>query len=480
MNIFFGYFDLGLRAMNAARLGMQVAGDNISNANTPGYVRRRLELQPGFPIQVQGGQLDSGVEVARISRMEDRFLQANLEREQGSLGESGERLRGLMDLEAIYGNLDGSGLAGSLSAFSSAFTQLAGQPEGTAQRRAAVSAADDLARMLRDTYQRVRQQQSGEDQAISVTVEKVNNLASQLASLNEQIHATEIDGTIAAPLRDRRSQVLEQLVELTGGTVVNSPNGKVGFSLPGGPTLVTADTASSNPIELVGVRNAQGLLQIQAGGRLTDVTASLRGGRLGAMLYLRDEAVQTQLSELDALASDLAARVNALTTSGVDGSGNPTGPYDLRGNPGGPVFVSTNPAQPITAATISVSAALLSDPLLLAVSSTGATGDGTVAESIAAWKDGVSAALGGKTPAVFLADRLSSLGNDIARADVSNTVSSDLVDGLINRREQVSGVSLDEEAADLLKNQQSFQAAAHFLTVINQLTQTAIDLLRTA
>lgn len=467
MNIFFGYFDLGLRAMNAARLGMQIAGDNISHAQTPGYVRRRLELTSGFPVRVQGGLLDSGVEVQRVRRMEDRFLQAHLERELGSLGESDERLRGLRDVEGIFGDLDAPGLASSLEGFFSSFNQLAPQPESAAQRRTALAAADSLARELRGAAGRLADQRRSENQAVEFMVGQVNALADQLATLNQEIHAAEVDGGTAAPLRDERTRIVEQLTELTGGTGIPGPNGKVAFQLPGGPTLVTGEDPRSVALHLQISRDASGIARILAGPQATDVTARLRTGRLGGLLRVRDEAITAQISDLNSIASDLATRVNALTT----------GARDLDGNAGGPLFGSSGPA-PIDASNIQISAAIFADPDLLAVSSSGAPGDGSVATAIGSLREAASAALGGKTSGAFLAESLSRLGGDIARTDVARNVSVELSDGLKDRREAVSGVSLDEEAMELMRNQQAYEAAARFLGVINQVTQSAINLFR--
>ena len=70
----FGYYDLGLRALSAAQFGLQVAGNNISNVNTPGYSKRRIDLVPGMPQQVKGGMLDRGVEIGaiRVSKIENK------------------------------------------------------------------------------------------------------------------------------------------------------------------------------------------------------------------------------------------------------------------------------------------------------------------------------------------------------------------------------------------------------------------------
>jgi flagellar hook-associated protein 1 FlgK len=171
---------------------------------------------------------------------------------------------------------------------------------------------------------------------------------------------------------------------------------------------------------------------------------------------------------LDGLAADMTTRVNALTTAA----------RDLNGNAGGPLFVPDPPGATGAAAAIAVNPELLRDPSRLAVSASGAAGDGSAAAAIAKLRDQTSAALGGKSPADFLADSLTRLGDDIVQTDVSLSVSKSLVDGLAQQRDSVSGVSLDEEAIQLMQYQRSFEAATKFIQVLDSVTQTAVNLIQ--
>ncbi len=463
MNLF-GYFDLGRRAMSASRLGLEVAGSNIANAAVPGYARRRLELTTGLPVSAPGGWLDLGVDPRRIQRMEDRFLEAGMLREQGFLGRHEERFRALGEIEAAFGSLDGDGVASALSSFSAAFSALAGQPESAGARRGAVSAASALASSIRTAYGRLDAQRRREDGSATALVEETNRLAAELATLNREIARDEANGTVAAPLRDRRTQVLDRLSELTGGSAVAGKGGRIGFELPAGVTLVTSDAA----LPLRTVRAPDGTARILAGGDGADVTDRLTGGRLGAVLAARDREIPSRLAALDTLAADLTTRANAIAT----------GSSDLAGNPGRPLFVPDPPSGSAQARNLAVHADLLNDPALLAVSATGAPGDGSGAASLAALASQSSAALGGRSASAFLAELVSRLGSDVAQADVDAAVAGDMLAGMRARRDSISGVSLDEEAVELIKNQRAFEAAARFLQVVDSVAETAINLLR--
>jgi flagellar hook-associated protein 1 FlgK len=461
----FGYFSLGLQSLNAAQFGLQVAGDNISNAFTPGYARRRADLSTGYPVQVPGGYLDHGVVVGRLRRMEDMFTQASLQRELGQQAGSEERLRGLRQVEQSFGALGQEGtIASALARFSAAWIEVGAEPDNLQLRRGAISAAQGLARSIRGTYDRLSAQRGLEDQAAAAVVEETNTLAVELAALNREIATAESSGDTAAPLRDQRQVIVEKLVELTGGSAVPAADGRLRFAVPGGGTLVTGETA----LPLKTRKAADGTLRILSGGDNSDITDRLREGKLGAVLYVRDDVIAARLSDLDTLAADIIARANTLTG----------GAFDLNGAAGGPLFQPDPPSGIGIAATIEVDPALLQDPALLAISAGGAPGEGDVADMLAALATDASAGLGNRSAQQFLTDLQTVLGDDIVRTDVAGGVSRSLVQSLTAQRDSVSAVSLDEEAVALIENQRAYEAAARFIQVLNSITETAVNLAR--
>jgi flagellar hook-associated protein 1 FlgK len=110
------------------------------------------------------------------------------------------------------------------------------------------------------------------------------------------------------------------------------------------------------------------------------------------------------------------------------------------------------------------------------VSNDGTPGDGSVALELSKLQQVASAQLGGATPSQYLSSLVSMLGSGVARADVDSAVSATMADGLRAQREAVGGVSLDEEAVELLRHQRAFEAAAQFIRVINEITEIAVNL----
>ncbi len=462
MSFLFGYYDLGLRTLNAARLGLQVAGDNISNASTPGFARRRVDFAPGPAIKVDGAYLDQGVSVSQVVRLEDRLGQRALEREIGQFSYSEERLQQLGQLESLFGDLSSQDILGGYSNFSNAFTQLATEANSASLREGAVQAASQLADRIRGTYERLEGQRRTINESIGATVDRVNLLADQLGKLNLEIATQESDGSTAAPARDVRQRVIEELTELTGGNAVESGSGQLTYSLPGGPTLVTGNDA----LPLVSTRDASGNYQFSSSASQQALTSGYRAGKLGGLLSVRDETIPGLQADLDVLAQDLADRTNALTTSA----------FDVDGNPGVPLFTipssSTSAAQGLT-----VNPDVENDLDLLAVARVSGGADGDIAIEISRLQDQSSAALGDLSAASFITQVQANLGNDITVADVESTVSGDLVTDLTARRDAVSGVSLDEEAIELTRHQRAYEAASQFIAILNEITDITVNLI---
>jgi flagellar hook-associated protein 1 FlgK len=205
-------------------------------------------------------------------------------------------------------------------------------------------------------------------------------------------------------------------------------------------------------------------VRIERAGGMVDITERLTGGRLGGLVQLRDTTLAGYRQTLDDLAGALITEVNALHRTG----------FDLDGNAGG-VFFEPDPPGSGAASAIQVSAALAADPRLLAASGDGAPGDNAVALALADLREQPLAALGDSTFAAAHGDLIAQMGLDAASAQTQRDASELFLSSLEARRDAVSGVSLDEEAADLVRFQRSFEAAAKFLRAVDEMTRVVLE-----
>jgi len=302
-------------ALFAAQAGIQVSANNISNADTPGYVREKLVQAPG-PTQRIGGLVSgTGVLVKGVVREVDAYLQERL-RSAASDMASGEAQEAIyMDLESVVGELTDSDLSTSLTEFFNSLNDVLNQPEDPAVRNLAVLRGDGLTAQIRNLDSRVRDLRDMSNERIVSAAVKVNQLVTEIAKLNKQIIEIEQGGTIvsdAVGLRDKRDKSLEDLAKLVNISVEEQATGAVNVFV-GGDYLVF-DGATQ--LVTTTTRADRGLAAVEL--RLSKSDAHLRAtsGEIAGLIAARDEILARFLTELDTFASGLIFEFNKVHASG--------------------------------------------------------------------------------------------------------------------------------------------------------------------
>ncbi len=453
---------IGARALGAAQAMLETAAHNTANASTDGYSRQRVRLvasepytMPSFGRTGLPGQLGTGVTVASIERVRDAFLDLQL-RGQVSLGAYWDARRDqLAKVESLFPEPGGSGLGTALSRFWSAWHDLAADPASTAARAALVEQSGTLAvRFNRDADQLVTLRAGANDE-LRRGMAELNDLAAQVAALNGQIQAVVVAGDHANDLEDQRDSLLDRISALVPASVERLGDGTVRV-LVGGTDLVDHETVR----RIVAGTNAAGDVTVDWS---TSGLVDLGAGRLSAIVEHRDVWLAGYSSRLDALAKAIGDAVNGLHATG----------FDATGAAGGAFFTMTAGRE---AATLRVSAAIVADPRrVAAASAAGLPGDASIAGAIADLR--TAALLAGGTQAVgdAYAGLVGSIGSDSRQAQETATNQGLVVDHLRLRRESISGVSLDEEAADMLRFQRAYQAAARVITAVDEMLDQLIN-----
>ncbi len=306
--------DIGQWALHAQQLGMAVTAHNVANVNTQGYSRQRLILEPATPENYQPGQIGRGVRAASIERIYDRFLGIQLRGELSAKGSLQAQSSYYKQLESILSGLSDTDLGSELRAFWSAWEELSVHPEGTTERVAVREAAVQVSSRIRGLRDKLVGLQEQLNRSVRLSVDRVNELASQISELNLQIKRSEGSGQNANDLRDMRDKALDELASLMevqywetedGFSVVGSG----GVALVEGPnhwslTTQTADTG----LEQVFWQSPSGVL--------VPMTDKIRAGSIGGMLRLGQEVVSRELDRLQSLSQELIWSVNGqLATS---------------------------------------------------------------------------------------------------------------------------------------------------------------------
>ena len=197
------------------------------------------------------------------------------------------------------------------------------------------------------------------------------------------------------------------------------------------------------------------------------------GGEMGALLQLRDEILPQKIDQVDTLAGTIVQQVNAQHLQGVG-----KGPY--AGTPGSPPPVPPNnffDATKTTAATMALDPLIAADLQAIAAAGIPSNGDGDNrnALAMAAIQNQAFAALGGRTIIDYHASNVAALGAETRQAEQTSANQKILADNLRQRRESLSGVSLDEEATSLIRYQRAYQAAARGISAMDEMLETIIS-----
>lgn len=459
MSINFSAFEIGRRALNANQLGIEVTGQNIANVNTPGYSRRRVELVESAYQGIHGFPIGSGVTIAGVQSFRDIFIQGRIQTETGIAGRLTAERDALAPVETALQGSESGGLQSSINAFFGAFRDLEANPNSIPLRSLVGQRGNALANAFHGTRERLVDIQTATDNQLRSTVDQANALAEKIAGLNEQIRRIEAPGVEASNLRDERDVAVNKLAELTGARTTTNSDGTLTLSIGDGQPIVGGTTA----YKLQAVDTPpNGLATITLGGD----PAVFTEGKLAGLNNAISE-VSTQIADLDALASAVVERVNTLHTSGTDADGN-----------AGVNFF--NPAPPaVTAANIGVNTAVLGNPRLVVASpltQPGATG--TVAGAIANLLTDDTTTAGTRTGSFssIFSSMIADAGERISSADNALETQAAVLAQATAQRDAVSGVSLDEEAINLLQYQKAFEAASRFIKVADEMTQMILSL----
>lgn len=468
----FAGMSTALSSMTAHRQALDVAAQNIANANTKGYTRLRADLQSISSTTVPSlhstpAASGSGVSVAGIVRIADSFLDARLRTQTSSAADTKAAADVLARLESVVKEPGSTGLASGLQDYWNAWEDLANNPESVATRTVLIGTARTLTTQIADTYRSFESQWDQGRAEADALASSVNSAASAIADLNGQIRAIQASGGSANELMDRRDLLVTDLSQMAGATAKVLPDGTVDVMIDGNPlvegdkanaivvrgsstmTAATADPpATSDPVR---VEWANGTSISLTGGSLNGTVASLQPASAGG-------PIAGAINAVNDLASSLAKDINDLHSSGTTLAPPPndTGVDFFTFTPGTP------PALGLTVA--------ITDPSHVAASGgTGGALDGSLADKISQLSkatDGPDA-----TWRAFVVDLGVSAAAAQKRADVAE------VSRATAHQQQLasSSVDLDEELTHMLAYQRAYEGAARVLTAMDEMLDVLIN-----
>jgi flagellar hook-associated protein 1 FlgK len=452
------------RSLQTQMTGVEVAGQNLANINTTGYSRQRVQIATSTDLSTGLGQQGTGATAVAIQQVVSSLLnnqiqgqqsvssywsaqQSTLQSAQTDLNEFLDGTGSTDSTSASSDSTSSSGLSGQLSGLFSAFSSLATSPTSLTARQAVVNQAQNLASTFNQISSQLTQMQSSLNASVGTDVSSANEQLSNIAGLNQQITFAEFGGGNANDLLDEREQALENLSQLTDITTSTETSGAVDVSI-GGQTLVSGGQVLDT-LQTYDAGSGNLLVQTASGTNLT-----LAGGSIQGTIDARDGTLATLQNNVSTLASNLITQVNT-----VHGGG-----YSLTGSTGADFFSGTD------AATITVNAALVNNPSLVQASGDAtATGDNSVALSLAQLDDTTQSGLNDESFSDYYSQSVAELGNALSTANTQVTDQTSVSTMLATQRSSISGVSVDEEMTNLMGFQRAYEASAQLVTTINTL-----------
>ncbi len=346
-----GIFSIGTSALNAAYLALRTAGNNVANANTPGYTRQIAVMTPQVGTLIGGNYLGQGVAVTDIRRVYNDFLTQAAHQAQAQSSQADARYLQLSQVSNLFADPE-TGVGAAVDQFFRAVQDLTQRPADPAARQALLSAANLMTGRFNDVGDRLQEFRQNTDQQIRLEVDAVNRLTREIADLNDRIALAQGAGRSANDLLDRRDVALRALNESIRVTTVTQDDGAVNVFLGNGLPLVVGTRASpmglgTDPIDpqnlQIGVLSGSTLMPIDP--------ASAGGGKIAGLLQFRTDDLPLVENELGRLATVLASQFNQQHRLGNDRNGQPGGDFfaPMTGN----AFASGTNGNPAT--TISMS-----------------------------------------------------------------------------------------------------------------------------
>ena len=466
--------NIGVSALQAMQQAESVVGNNIANASTSGYAQETTNFSEGAPYpQIPGpgpnvaGQFSQGVTVSNISRNINAFYNLQDRLNQGTYQMYSSRGTVLTQIQSILNEPSNSSLQNSLDQFFQSWQSLSTDPQSTAARQAVLSQIQTMGQTFQTVTTQLQSLQSNLQGVISGQVNQLNQDAAQVAQLNQQIVAVVQSNESPNTLLDQRGKLLNDMSQLANITYSADPSGN-------GAVTVNIVQSSGHTINLVTGSTAAPYSTSNA--QISQITS----GQIAGNVQGYNDVVQT-LGSIEALLTSLAGAVNSQHQQGF----TPTGA------PGGTLI-----SGPAPTGVISLASGVTTGDIAAAGSSTSSSGttsagpgdnqnaiamaqlQGTTETSQINYTLFDNTTVSQTSTGTFdqlLGQIVTTVGTNTSAVQFNEQTANALAQQSSQLRQSVSGVSTDQQAALMVQYQNSYNAAAKFISVFDQMLQNLIS-----
>lgn len=514
MNSAFFEFNVAVTGLHAAKMGLSVATNNVSNMATEGYTRQVIQQKASIPLPtgIGKGMQGTGTEVYGIGQIRDFFIDKKYWTQQAVKGEYTEKNDQLELVETVFNEISTAGLSSTLTDFFNNLSSLTFSSENGTYRSNVISCAENFVSEINSYAETLKQQQSDINQEIDAIIKRINSIGDQVAALNKQIVYYELDGSSANDLRDQRALLIDELSTYVNVEVkeVTLESGSKYYSvLINGQSLVEKydvnklKAVERTEAEKLNAGDANGLYKVCFEHGEIDFNFKGASGELKGLIESRDgndgnngtpnyKGIPYYINRLNDMVRTIARAFNegkysdGTEIKGVTGHVNG---YTAYGEKGGLLFTYKNMEDgqtyegtdidynDITAFNFSVADSLKKDPSKLAASTSFDEKEESNNEVILGFINLQENDDLFKQGNVF--DYINGVASELAidknQAQDFTDFYEELTKATFNQRQSVSGVSINEEMSNMIKYQELYQACAQVISAINKIYDTTIN-----
>lgn len=480
---------IGQSGLFAAKQSMSTTSHNIANANTEGYSRQEVRTENSITLPEGNYVLGTGVEIQSIKRSHDELIEKKLNTSITNHKFNEERTLQLGHVEEIFNEINSEGMNKILNRFFNSFRELSNQPENETVRNVVKENAKIVVQDFHRITANLDDVRASINKKISLAVDEINGLAKIIGNLNKEINVQEVSGGMANDLRDQRDRALRTLAEYFPLQTYTDNQGQFVVSIEGVGSIVAGglvqELAAGHAVNQGETSADKGEVQIYFANRPgVPMTDKIKNGSLGALIRTRNEDVATLEKQVDELAHGLVLATNAIHRRGF---ANHPVPVDAQGNP-----VPNAASRPVTginffkepldlkraAEYIALSDEIEADPNNIATAlEPNKPGDNRVALAISKLQH--EKVLGGGTT-TFEEQYLKSVGNiglQAGKSKIDEEQSHGILAQAKSFKERLAGVSLDEEAANMIRYQNAYEASAKVIRASDEMFKAVLNLL---
>lgn len=483
-------FSIGKSGLFASKKSLATTSHNISNVNTEGYSRQQVKTQTNVPLGEGNTVVGSGVHVYSVKRVHDDIVEKKLNTSLTDHKFNEEKTFQLERVEEIFNEINSEGMNKVLNRFFNSMRELSNQPDNETVRSIVRENAKIVINDFRRTRQSLKEVKDGIDSKLSAAVTDINSIGQNIAKLNKEIMRIEIAGGETGDLRDRRDLQIKSLAEYMDVHTYEDERGQFVVSTPGAGSLVAGgivnELAAGKMLKNENDNKDDAYVEVFFKDKPNNpITGSIRSGKIAALEKTRKEDLKELEIQIDELAFNLSQATNAIHRKGFantkfkeDENGNPILPQDLSKITGINFFKDLKTIHKASEI-IDLSDEVKDDVNNIATAlEPNSPGDNRVALAISRLQYEKITAGGQNTFEEHYLKSVGKIGLTVSKSRVDTEQSEGILAQAKSIKERVTGVSLDEETANMIKYQHAYEASAKVIKTADEMFNTLIGMMR--